>query len=148
MLNERRICSWNQPVLRNDRKVSCSKPLMGFEPTTDILRVWRISLCVTLHMMLLLYSMNLSLKIREYFRTIRWLVDAKCWRTRKRYMLYHIINSMVTYIAMRYISFIKYHLINASIWGLEQTKFGISTRIHRTQFRNTTQRQRLSHSYC
>ena len=39
------ICSWNQPVLSNKGKVSCSRkqwgPLIGLEPTTSILRVRR-----------------------------------------------------------------------------------------------------------
>ena len=40
-----RIHSWNQPVLSNKGKVSCSRkqrgPLMGLEPTTSTLRVRR-----------------------------------------------------------------------------------------------------------
>jgi len=39
-VNHARIRSWNQPVLRNEGKVSCSskqlEPLMGFELTTDM----------------------------------------------------------------------------------------------------------------
>ena len=38
-VNHARIRSWNQPVLSNESKVSCSRkqrePLMGFELTTD-----------------------------------------------------------------------------------------------------------------
>jgi len=38
-VNRDRICSWNQPVLSNKVKVSCSRkqwePLMGLELTTD-----------------------------------------------------------------------------------------------------------------
>ena len=51
ILNHARIRSWNQPVLSNTRKVSCSRkqrgPLMGLEPTTSTLRVRRATHCTT-----------------------------------------------------------------------------------------------------
>jgi len=38
-VNHAQICSWNQPVLSNEGKISCSRkqlePLMGLELTTD-----------------------------------------------------------------------------------------------------------------
>ena len=49
--NHDRSRSWNQPVLINEGKVSCSRkqrePLMGFEPTTDIFRIRRVTHCAT-----------------------------------------------------------------------------------------------------
>ena len=46
-----RIRSWNQPVLCNKGKVSCSRkqrgPLMGLKPTTSMLRVRRATHCTT-----------------------------------------------------------------------------------------------------
>jgi len=39
-VNHARICFWNQPVLSNESKISCSRkqrgPLMGLELTTDM----------------------------------------------------------------------------------------------------------------
>ena len=49
--NHARIRSWNQPVLSNKRKVSCSRkqrgPLVGLEPTTSELRLRRATHCIT-----------------------------------------------------------------------------------------------------
>ena len=48
--NHARIRSWNQPVLSNNGKVSCSRkqrgPLMGFEPMTSTLRVRHVTYCI------------------------------------------------------------------------------------------------------
>ena len=49
--NHARICSWNQPVLSNKGKVSCSRKqqglLMGLKPTTSTLQVRRATQCTT-----------------------------------------------------------------------------------------------------
>ena len=48
-----RIRSWNQPVLSNKGKVSCSMiqrgPLMGLEHTTSTLRIRSATHCTTVH---------------------------------------------------------------------------------------------------
>jgi len=55
-VNHAKIHSWNQPVLSNESKVSCQrepvKPYLGYELTTDLLRVRRATYCTTLFIVL------------------------------------------------------------------------------------------------
>ena len=75
LLYHARIRSWNQPVLRNKSKVSCSMkqrgPLMGLEPTTSTLRVSNATHCATppideCEVMVLLYE-SIVRALRSYY---------------------------------------------------------------------------------
>ena len=73
-----RICTWNQPVLSNKGKISCSRkqPLMGLEPTTSVLRV-NHDLCITSqtcnplrHTALAFISLSVAYILLPYIRVL------------------------------------------------------------------------------
>ena len=75
-VNQAQIRSWNKPVLSNDGKVYCSRKqrehLMGFELTTDHLRVRRSKNCSTAPLLspsvyvLVLYIPSIRLQIETF----------------------------------------------------------------------------------
>ena len=76
--NHPRICSWNQPVLSNKGKVSCSRkqrgPLMGLEPTTSILRVRRATHCATPHFYMSPLYINMFLYLFHYLSVLSFFL--------------------------------------------------------------------------
>ena len=75
--NRTQICSWNQPALSNDGKVSCSRkqcePLMRFKPKTDRGRLaTRCAMPAPCHTKLFIksYVMNLISKLNCLFSDV------------------------------------------------------------------------------